>query len=75
MQPVVSIVRLFQVVDNIERNHKLGLAFEFAVGKGKLLVCMIDLQAIAGTPEGNQFRTSLLRYMKSDAFHPTEQLA
>lgn len=66
---------LIQVVDNIERNHKLGLVFEFAVGKGKLLVCMIDLQAIAGTPEGNQFRTSLLRYMKSDAFHPTEQLA
>lgn len=65
---------LIQVVDNIERNHKLGLVFEFAVGKGKLLVCMIDLQAIAGTPEGNQFRTSLLRYMKSD-FHPTEQLA
>ncbi|WP_029327705.1 glycoside hydrolase [Bacteroides sp. 14(A)] len=66
---------LIQVVDNIERNHKLGLVFEFAVGKGKLLVCMTDLQAIAGTPEGNQFRTSLLRYMKSDAFHPTEQLA
>ena len=64
---------LIQVVDNIERNHKLGLVFEFAVGKGKLLVCMTDLQAIAGTPEGNQFRTSLLRYMKSDAFHPTEQ--
>lgn len=66
---------LIQVVDNIERNHKLGLVFEFTVGKGKLLVCMTDLQAIAGTPEGNQFRTSLLRYMKSDAFHPTEQLA
>ena len=66
---------LIQVVDNIERNHKLGLVFEFAVGKGKLLVCMTDLRAIAGTPEGNQFRTSLLRYMKSDAFHPTEQLA
>ena len=37
---------LIQVVDNIERNHKLGLVFEFAVGKGKLLVCMTDLQAI-----------------------------
>ncbi len=65
---------LIQVVDNIERNHKLGLVFEFAVGKGKLLVCMTNLQAIACTPEGNQFRTSLLRYIKSDAFRPTEQL-
>lgn len=65
---------LIQVVDNIERNHKLGLVFEFAIGRGKLLVCTTNLQAIAGTPEGNQFRTSLLRYIKSDAFHPTEQL-
>jgi len=65
---------LIQVVDNIERNHKLGLVFEFAVGKGKLLVCMTDLQAIADTPEGNRFRTSLLRYMKSGAFRPAEQL-
>ena len=27
---------LVQVVDNIERNHKLGLIFEFAVGKGEI---------------------------------------
>lgn len=65
---------LIQVVDNIERNHKLGLVFEFAVGKGKLLVCMTDLRAIADMPEGRQFRTSLLRYVKSDAFRPVEQL-
>lgn len=65
---------LIQVVDNIERNHKLGLVFEFAVGKGKLLVCMTNLRAIADMPEGRQFRTSLLRYVKSDAFRPVEQL-
>ena len=33
---------IVQVIDNIERNHKLGLIFEFAVGKGKLLVSMAD---------------------------------
>lgn len=65
---------LIQVVDNIERNHKLGLVFEFAVGKGKILVCMTNLRAIADMPEGKQFRTSLLRYVKSDAFRPVEQL-
>lgn len=65
---------LIQVIDNMERNYKLGLVFEFAVGKGKLLVCMTDLDAIAGTPEGNQFSISLLRYMKSDAFRPAERL-
>lgn len=65
---------LVQVVDNIERNHKLGLVFEFAVGKGKILVCMTNLRAIADMPEGRHFRTSLLRYVKSDAFRPVEQL-
>ena len=66
---------LVQVIDNVERNHKLGLAFEMAVGKGKLLVCMCNLEAVAGTPEGNQWRTSLLRYMKSEEFNPSEKLS
>ena len=29
---------IVQVVDNMERNHKLGLLFEMGIGKGKLLV-------------------------------------
>lgn len=66
---------LVQVVDNIERNHKLGLVFEFAVGKGRLLVCMCDLQAVADTPEGNQWRNALLRYVKSDDFRPAQRLS
>lgn len=66
---------LVQVVDNIERNHKLGLVFEFAVGKGRLLVCMCDLQAVADTPEGNQWRNALLRYIKSDDFRPMQRLS
>ena len=59
-----------QVIDNIERNHKLGIVFEFRIGKGKLLVCTTDLNAIKGTPEGNQFRIALLRYAKSAQFQP-----
>ena len=64
-----------QVIDNIERNHKLGIVFEFRVGKGKLLVCTTDLKAIEGTPEGNQFRTALLRYAKSEQFRPYTTLS
>ncbi len=63
-QPIV------QVIDNIERNHKLGLVFEFAVGKGKLLVCMSDLEKASEKTEGKQFYLSLLHYMHSDAFQP-----
>lgn len=65
---------LIQVIDNVERNHKLGLLFEFAVGEGKVLVCMSNLDAVASTPEGAQFRRSILRYMNSEEFAPAEQL-
>lgn len=65
---------LVQVVDNIERNHKLGLLFEFAIGKGKLMVSMCDLKAVDGTPEGRQFANAILRYMKSDDFRPQTSL-
>jgi len=59
-----------QVVDNIERNHKLGLIFEFLVGKGQLLVCMSDLKAIQDKPEARQLYRSILNYMVSDKFNP-----
>ena len=66
---------VLQVIDNIERNHKLGIVFEFRIGKGKLLVCTTDLNAIQHTPEGNQFRTALLRYAKSAQFQPDTALS
>ena len=62
---------IVQIIDNIERNHRLGLVFEFAVGKGKLLVCMADLEQASLRPEGRQFYLSLLHYMHSDHFRPT----
>lgn len=65
---------LIQVVDNVDRNHKLGLLFEFAVDNGKVLVCMSDLDAIQDTPEGKQFRNAILSYMKSAEFSPAERL-
>jgi len=64
-----------QVVDNIERNHKLGLIFEFAVGKGKLLVCMANLAEIQDKPEGRQFYSSILRYLESDQFKPQTSIS
>ena len=65
---------IVQVIDNIERNHKLGLVFEFAVGKGRLLVCMADLEKAASYPEGRQFYRSLLEYMTSPDFAPTTKI-
>lgn len=63
-----------QVIDNIERNHKLGLLFEFEVDGGKLLVCMSDLPAIRDKPEARQLYSSLLAYMETDGFKPAASL-
>jgi len=64
-----------QVIDNVERNHKLGLVFEFAVGKGKLLIVMADLDRAAQYPEGKQFYYSVLKYMSSKSFDPDTHIS
>lgn len=66
---------IVQVIDNVERNHKLGLLFEFKVGNGKLLVCMSDLKAVQDKPETRQFYRSILEYMESSAFAPSYSLS
>lgn len=65
---------IVQVIDNIERNHKLGLIFEFQVGNGKLLVCMADLDHAASYPEGRAFYRSVLEYMTSTDFAPKTKI-
>ena len=66
---------IVQVIDNIERNHKLGLVFEFSISKGKLLVCMADLEKASSYPEGRQFYRSVLEYMISKDFAPKTKIS
>ena len=66
---------LVQVIDNVERNHKLGLVFEFRVGKGRLLVVMSNLEQAADYPEGRQFYASVLNYMHSTHFAPATKVS
>ena len=69
---------LVQVIDNIERNHKLGLVFEFQVetdasqhrNPGRLLVVMSNLDKASEYPEGRQFYATVLNYMHSKDFAP-----
>ena len=65
---------IVQVIDNVERNHRLGLVFEFKVGEGKLLVCCSDLESTLDYPEGRQFYKAVLDYMRSDGFQPSVEL-
>lgn len=65
---------IVQVIDNIERNHKLGLVMEWKVGAGKLLVCMSDLEKAAQYPEGKAFYQSVIDYMRSADFNPSAEI-
>ena len=65
---------IIQVIDNIERNHKLGLVMEWKVGAGKFLVCMSDLEKAAKYPEGKAFYQSVIDYMRSVDFNPQVEM-
>ena len=65
---------IVQVIDNIERNHKLGLVMEWKVGACKLLVCMSDLEKASEYPEGRAFYESVLSYMRSPEFAPQSEI-
>jgi len=65
---------IVQVIDNLERDHKLGMVFEFKVGSGKLLVCSAQLNLIMEKPEAQQLFRSLVRYMNSEEFKPDHEI-
>ena len=89
---------IVQMIDNFDRNHKLGILFEGQVGNGSLLVCTIRLselvnlteptrdESITATdevityrdvtklPEVDQFIRSIMSYVSSDAFKPSQTL-
>ena len=64
-----------EVIDNIERCHRLAMVSEFAVGKGSLLVCTADPEALSRTPEGRAFLASLMHYAASEDFSPAYSLS
>jgi hypothetical protein len=66
---------LVQVIDNFVTNQKLGYLFECKTGKGKLMVCSMDIYSdLENRPVARQFRRSLLQYMASDKFNPADEM-
>lgn len=62
-------------IDDWNRNYKLGVIFEGAVGDGRLLVSAFDVTRAAETnPVARQLRNVLMRYAKSDCFQPNVSL-
>ena len=66
---------IVQMIDDWNRNYKLGLVFECRVGDGKLMVCSADLSSdLSERPVARQLRHSLLSYMGSAVFDPTVEV-
>jgi hypothetical protein len=66
---------IVRMIDNFSRNHKLANLFEAKVGKGRILVCSIDLRKdLAARPAARQMLRSLYAYAASDAFNPQQAL-
>ena len=52
------------------------MLFEARVGKGKLLVCSMNLKDdLAHRPAARQMLTSLYTYLGSDKFQPVQELS
>lgn len=66
---------IIQTVDNVERNHKLGILMEFKVGKGKLLISTTDFDAVSKYVEGKAYVEALKTYVASDAFNPKYEIS
>ncbi len=60
-----------QVIDDWVTARRLGLAFEAKIGRGKLMVCSIDLEhGLETNVVARQFRESLFHYMDGPKFDP-----
>jgi hypothetical protein len=80
-QPIVmdelpkEIEPIVQPIDDWNDCRKLGLVFEASVGKGKILICSIDIDTdLENRITARQLRYSLLSYMSSDKFNPQTNL-
>lgn len=65
LSPIVA------TIDNVERNHKLGLLFECRALSGKLLVCGAQAGDLSETPEGRQLLRGIASYARSAEFKPS----
>lgn len=61
-----SLRPLIQVVDNVERNHKLALLLECRVGDGRLMLSVTDPARAAATPEGTAYLRAILDWLQRD---------
>ena len=68
-----SLRPVVQVVDDWVTNRKLALVVEAKVGKGRILICSIDLNRdLERRPVAGQMLYSLKEYVSSRDFDPKQ---
>ena len=72
-QVPVAYKPIAQPVTDFHINKKLASLFELKIGKGKLLISGYNLSR--PLPEVKQLKQSLLSYMESDQFNPSQPFA
>ncbi len=66
---------IVHIIDDWFTNRKLGILFETKVGKGKLMICSVNLtRDISQRPAACQFKRSIERYMASVDFNPSSEI-
>ena len=66
---------IVQVIPNFFHNRKMTNLIEYRIGRGKLLICGMDIDSdLEQRPAAAQLRRSLLTYMDSERFTPKAEL-
>ncbi len=66
---------LIQPIDDWNTARRLGILYEANVGRGKLMVCSMDLKEdLENRPVARQMLCSILNYMNSEKFNPAVAL-
>ena len=74
LNELFQLTPLIQSIDSYETNHKLGIAYEAKVGKGRLFVLCVDWEKGKHTLAISQLMASVKKYVASEAFTPVVQL-
>jgi hypothetical protein len=70
-----NFTSIIQPIDTWFLNRRLSMLFEASVGKGKIIVCSANLNSdIEKRPVARQLLYSVIKYMNSDSFQPSNSL-
>ena len=70
-----NIKPIVRIIDDWFTNRSLGLLIECKVGNGKMIISGIDLLTDSEKrSEARQLTYSIVEYMKSEKFNPTQEV-